>query len=157
MRERPGSTLSAPAVYQKHPLLLLLLAHRPAGLDAVLEATFVHDHPDVRTLADDPALKSNENAMALQQELLVLFEKQSASLLALASDRSAERRRRADAAHQLKGSALALGAGAVARAAAAVEAALAADADGSEAAESALAALAAAVEAALAALAGLRG
>ena len=62
---------------------------------------------------------------ALQQELLALFDKQSASLLALSSDRSAERRRRADAAHQLKGSALALGAGAVARAAAAVEAALA--------------------------------
>ena len=75
----------------------------------------------------------------------------------LASDCSAERRRRADAAHQLKGSALAVGAGMVARAAAAVEAALAADADGAEAVESALAALAAAVEAARAALAGLRG
>ena len=100
--------------------------------------------------------RQTDGDMALQQELLVLFEKQSASLLALASDRSAERRRRADAAHQLKGSALALGAGAVARAAAAVEAELTAGADGREAAESALAALAAAVEAARAALAELR-
>ena len=94
---------------------------------------------------------------ALQQELLALFDKQSASLLAQSSDRSAERRRRADAAHQLQGSALAMGAGAVARAAAAVEAALAGGATGPEAVESALAALAAAVAAARAALAELRG
>ena len=101
--------------------------------------------------------RQTDGDAALQQELLALFDKQSASLLGLASDCSAERRRRADAAHQLKGSALAVGAGMVARAAAAVEAALAADADGAEAVESALAALAAAVEAARAALAGLRG
>jgi HPt (histidine-containing phosphotransfer) domain-containing protein len=94
---------------------------------------------------------------ALQQELLALFDKQLVSLLAQSSDRAAERRRRADAAHQLKGSALAVGAGAVAGAAAAVEAALAGGVTGPEAVESALAALAAAVEAARAALAALRG
>ena len=86
--------------------------------------------------------RQTDGDAALQQELLALFDKQSASLLALASDRSAERRRRADAAHQLKGSALAMGAGAVARAAAAVETALAEGAAGPEAVESALAALA---------------
>jgi HPt (histidine-containing phosphotransfer) domain-containing protein len=101
--------------------------------------------------------RQTDGDAALQQELLALFDRQSASLLALSSDRSAERRRRADAAHQLKGSALALGAGAVARAAAAVETALAGDAAGPEPLESALAALAAAVAAARAALAELRG
>jgi HPt (histidine-containing phosphotransfer) domain-containing protein len=114
------------------------------------------------SVAGEPAVdlvhlaRQTDGDLALQQELLALFDKQSASLLAQSSDRSAERRRRADAAHQLKGSALAIGAGAVARAAAAVEAALAAGADGREAVESALAALAAAVEAARAALAKLR-
>ena len=100
--------------------------------------------------------RQTDGDSALQQELLALFDKQSASLLAQSSDRSAERRRRADAAHQLKGSALAVGAGAVARAAAAVEAALAGRATGAEAVESAIAALAAAVAAARAALAQLR-
>jgi len=100
--------------------------------------------------------RQTDGDLALQQELLALFDKQSASLLAQSSDRSAERRRRADAAHQLKGSALAVGAGAVARAAAAVEAALAGGVTGPEAVESALAALAAAVAAARAALAELR-
>jgi HPt (histidine-containing phosphotransfer) domain-containing protein len=100
--------------------------------------------------------RQTDGDLALQQELLALFDKQAASLLALSSDRSAERRRRADAAHQLKGSALAVGAGAVARAAAAVEAALAGGATGPEAVESALATLAAAVAAARAALAQLR-
>ena len=100
--------------------------------------------------------RQTDGDLALQQELLALFDKQSASLLALSSDRSAERRRRADAAHQLKGAALAVGAGAVARAAAAVEAALSGGATGPEAVDSALATLAAAVAAARAALAQLR-
>jgi len=113
--------------------------------------------------ADEPAVdlvhlaRQTDGDSALQQELLALFDKQSASLLALSSDRSAERRDRADAAHQLKGSALAVGAGAVARAAAAAETALAGDVSGPEAVESAVAALATAVEAARAAIAGLRG
>ena len=94
--------------------------------------------------------------LALQQELLALFDRQSASLLAQSSDASADRRRRSDAAHQLKGSALAVGAGAVARAAAAVETALAEGGPGPETAEAALAALAVAVAAARAAVARLR-
>ena len=100
--------------------------------------------------------RQTDGDSALQQELLALFDKQSASLLAQSSDRSALRRRRADAAHQLKGAALAVGAGAVARAAAAVEAALSGGATGPEAVDSALATLAAAVAAARAALAQLR-
>jgi HPt (histidine-containing phosphotransfer) domain-containing protein len=100
--------------------------------------------------------RQTDGDAALQQELLALFDKQSASLLDLASDRSAERRRRADAAHQLKGSALAMGAGAVARAAAAVETALSGGPAGPGAPEGALAGLAAAVAAARAAVAKLR-
>jgi HPt (histidine-containing phosphotransfer) domain-containing protein len=100
--------------------------------------------------------RATDGDSALQQELLALFERQSASLLARSCDPSAERRRRGDAAHQLKGSALAVGAGAVARAAAEVEKALAAGGVGPEAVERALAALAVAVAAARAAVAGLR-
>jgi len=91
----------------------------------------------------------------LQRELLVLFDRQSASLLAQLSDPSIAARRRADAAHQLRGSALAVGAGAVARAAAGLETALAADAANLQAVETTLAALAAAVAAARAAIAQL--
>ena len=115
------------------------------------------------SVAGEPAVdlvhlaRQTDGDLALQQEVLALCDKQSASRLAPSSDRSAERRRRADAAHQLKGSALAMGAGAVARAAAAVEAALAGGVAGPEADESALAALSAAVAAARAALAELRG
>jgi len=100
--------------------------------------------------------RQTDGDAALQQELLALFDKQSASLLAIVSDRSAERRQRADAAHQLKGSALAMGAGAVARAAAVVETALSGGAAGPGAPESALVGLAAAVAAARAAVAKLR-
>ena len=115
------------------------------------------------SIVDEPAVdlvhlaRQTNGDSALQQELLVLFDKQLAGLPALAADRSAERGRRSAAAHQLKGSALAVGASAVARAAAAVETALTGGASGPEVVESALAALAAAVEAARAALAELRG
>jgi HPt (histidine-containing phosphotransfer) domain-containing protein len=117
---------------------------------------------DARGAAAEPPVdlvhlaRQTDGDSALQQELLALFDKQSASLLARTSDRSAERRRRADAAHQLKGSALAVGAGAVARAAAVLEAALDGGDAGPDAIESALAALAVAVEAARAAVAALR-
>jgi len=100
--------------------------------------------------------RQTDGDAALQQELLALFDKQSRSLLALASDLSAERQRRADAAHQLKGSALAMGAGAVARAAALVETGLAEGSASPEALESAIAALAAAVAAACSVVAKLR-
>jgi HPt (histidine-containing phosphotransfer) domain-containing protein len=100
--------------------------------------------------------RQTDGDAVLQQELLALFDRQSASLLAVASDHLAERRRRADAAHQLKGSALAMGAGAVARAAAVVETALAGVSAGPEAVESGLAALTVAVAAARSAIAKLR-
>ena len=68
--------------------------------------------------------RQTDGDLELQQELLALFDRQSASLLAQSSDATIAQRRRADAAHKLRGSALAIGAGAVARAAATLEAAL---------------------------------
>jgi HPt (histidine-containing phosphotransfer) domain-containing protein len=100
--------------------------------------------------------RQTDGDLALQQELLTLFDRQSASLLALSGSRAAAKRERADAAHKLRGSALVVGAGAVARAAAAVEAAFADAAVSPEALEAALAGLGVAVEAARAALARLR-
>jgi HPt (histidine-containing phosphotransfer) domain-containing protein len=101
--------------------------------------------------------RQTDGDLALQQEMLALFDRQSASLLARSASRSAAKRERAEAAHKLLGSALAVGAGAVARAAATLEAALADGAEGPDAIEAAIAALAVAVEAARAALARLRG
>jgi HPt (histidine-containing phosphotransfer) domain-containing protein len=112
---------------------------------------------------NEPALdlvhlaRQTDGDSELQQELLALFDRQSASLLALSSDASVAQRRRADAAHKLRGSALAIGAGAVARAAATLEAALGDAAAVPAATEAALATLAQAVEAARSALARLRG
>jgi HPt (histidine-containing phosphotransfer) domain-containing protein len=100
--------------------------------------------------------RQTDGDLALQQELLTLFDRQSASLLALSGSRAAAKRERADAAHKLRGSALVVGAGAVARAAAAVEAVFADAAMSPEALETALAGLGVAVEAARAALARLR-
>ena len=97
--------------------------------------------------------RATDGDAGLQRELLVLFDRQSASQLTQLSDHSIAVRRRADAAHQLRGSALAVGAGAVARAAAALETALAASPANPEAVETALAALAVAVAAARAAIA----
>jgi HPt (histidine-containing phosphotransfer) domain-containing protein len=101
--------------------------------------------------------RQTDGDLALQQELLALFDRQSASLLALSASRLAAKRERADAVHKLRGSALAVGAGAVARAAAALEAAFSNAPASPEAVEAALAALAVAVGAARAALASLRG
>jgi HPt (histidine-containing phosphotransfer) domain-containing protein len=115
------------------------------------------------TRSGEPALdlvhlaRQTDGDLELQQELLALFDRQSASLLAQSSDASVAQRRRADAAHKLRGSALAIGAGAVARAAATLEAALGDAASAPAATEAALATLAQAVEAARAALARLRG
>ncbi len=113
--------------------------------------------------ADEPAIdlvhlaRQTDNDTALEEELLALFDRQSASLLAQLSAQDAPRRRRSDAAHMLRGSALAVGAGSVARAAQALEASLeAADADQPER-DRALAALAEAVGEARAAIARLRG
>lgn len=113
--------------------------------------------------ADEPAIdlihlaRQTDNDPALEEELLALFARQSASLLAQLSDEDAPARRRADLAHTLRGSALALGAGAVARAAQALETALDGDGAAKFEAGEALAALAAAVGEARAAIARLRG
>jgi HPt (histidine-containing phosphotransfer) domain-containing protein len=101
--------------------------------------------------------RQTDGDWALQQELLALFDRQSASLLAQSASRSATKCERADAAHKLHGSALAVGAGAVARAAGALEIALAEGAPTPEAVETAVRALTVAVDAARAALARLRG
>ncbi len=80
--------------------------------------------------AGEPAIdlvhlaRQTDNDAALEEELLVLFDRQSASLLAQMSAEDAPPRRRADAAHLLRGSALAVGAGPVARAAQALETSL---------------------------------
>ncbi|HYA72852.1 MAG TPA: Hpt domain-containing protein [Roseiarcus sp.] len=101
--------------------------------------------------------RQTDNDSALEEELLGLFDRQSASLLAQLSAEDAPRRRRADAAHMLRGSALALGAGPVARAAQAVETSLeSANAEKFEI-ETAMAALAEAIAEARAVIARLRG
>lgn len=97
--------------------------------------------------------RQTDNDPALEDELLVLFDRQSACLLAQLSADDIPVRRRADAAHTLRGSALAVGAGAVARATLALETALERGAGGADE----LAALAQAVGEARAAIARLRG
>src|SRR5271156_229050 len=61
----------------------------------------------------------------LEGELLGLFHRQAAELIAELAPRGAPARARADIAHKLRGSALAMGAGRVAEAARAVELAFA--------------------------------
>ena len=113
--------------------------------------------------AGEPAIdlvhlaRQTDHDGALAEELLDLFDRQSASLIADLSSADAPRRRRAEAAHKLLGSALAVGAGPVARAAQALEASL--ERPNAESAEidRALAALAGAIAQARAAIAKLRG
>ena len=116
--------------------------------------------PGLRGLsAGEPAIdlvhlaRQTDNDPALEDELLVLFDRQSASILAQLSGEEATTRKRADAAHTLRGSALAIGAGAVARAAQAFETAL----ERGGAGVSELLALAQAVSQARTAIARLRG
>ena len=116
--------------------------------------------PGLRTLlGDEPAIdlvhlaRQTDNDPALEDELLVLFDRQSASILAQLSGEEATARKRVDAAHMLRGSALAIGAGAVARAAQAFETTL--ERGGAGVAE--LEALAQAVGQARAAIGRLRG
>jgi HPt (histidine-containing phosphotransfer) domain-containing protein len=113
--------------------------------------------------AGEPAIdlvhlaRQTDNDSALEEELLALFDRQSASLLTQLSAEDAPRRRRADAAHMLRGSALAVGAGPVARAAQALETALESGNGDKLELDRALAALAEAVREARAAIARLRG
>ncbi len=97
--------------------------------------------------------RQTDNDTALEEELLGLFDRQSASILAQLSLEGAATKVRLDAAHTLRGSALALGAAAVARATLALETALQAGGAG----QAELEALAQAVGQARAAIARLRG
>jgi HPt (histidine-containing phosphotransfer) domain-containing protein len=101
--------------------------------------------------------RQTDNDPALEEELLALFDRQSASLLAKMSEADAPARQRADAAHMLRGSALAVGAFSVARAAAALEAMLDRAPAPKTEVEGALTALALAVGEARAEIARLRG
>jgi HPt (histidine-containing phosphotransfer) domain-containing protein len=101
--------------------------------------------------------RQTDNDSALEEELLGLFDRQSASLLAQLSAEDAPRRGRVDAAHMLRGSALAVGAGPVARAAQALETSLERPNAEKFEIEAALAALAEAIAEARAVIARLRG
>ncbi len=101
--------------------------------------------------------RQTDNDSVLEEELLALFDRQSASLLTQASAEESPRRRRADAAHMLRGSALAVGAGPVARAAQALETSLECGNTEKFEIDKAVAALATAVAEARRAIARLRG
>jgi HPt (histidine-containing phosphotransfer) domain-containing protein len=90
----------------------------------------------------------------LETELLAMFDRQSEKLVERVRLAELPRRARGDIAHRLRGSALAIGAGAVARAAEALEAAF--EAEGPEP-EPEIEALAQAVAAARGAIADLTG
>jgi HPt (histidine-containing phosphotransfer) domain-containing protein len=113
--------------------------------------------------AGEPAIdlvhlaRQTDNDSALEEELLRLFDRQSASLLAQLSAEGAPGRRGAEAAHMLRGSALAVGAWGVARAAEAVEASFEGGNAEKPEIDGALAALAGAIAGARAAIAGFRG
>ncbi|HXT08360.1 MAG TPA: Hpt domain-containing protein [Roseiarcus sp.] len=95
--------------------------------------------------------RATDGDEALESELLAMFDRQSAKLAERLTFADLPRRARADIAHRLRGSALAIGAFRVAQAAAAVEAAF----EGQGEAEGVLAALAEAVAQARAAIAAL--
>src|SRR5271167_1222011 len=101
--------------------------------------------------SDEPAIdlvhlaRQTDGDAALEAELLALFDRQSANLLAqLAVDGAAraDRADRADIAHKLRGSALAVGAGRVASAAQTLETLLNSDRMSSQERERALGGLA---------------
>jgi HPt (histidine-containing phosphotransfer) domain-containing protein len=77
--------------------------------------------------SDDPAIdlvhlaRQTDGDDALEAELLALFDRQSASFAQKLGDSELPRRARADLAHKLRGSAVAIGAARVAAAAKALE------------------------------------
>lgn len=95
--------------------------------------------------------RATDGDEALESELLAMFDLQSAKLAERLTFADLPRRARADIAHRLRGSALAIGAFAVAEAAAALESAF----EGQGETEAALAALAKAVAQARAVIAAL--
>jgi HPt (histidine-containing phosphotransfer) domain-containing protein len=95
--------------------------------------------------------RATDGDESLESELLAMFDRQSAKLAERVTFADLPRRARADIAHRLRGSALAIGAFDVADAAAAVETAF----EGEGETEAALVALATAVARARAAIAGL--
>ena len=95
--------------------------------------------------------RATDGDQALESELLAMFDRQSAKLAERVTFAELPRRARADIAHRLRGSALAIGAFAVAEAAEAVEMIF----EGAGEAEGAIAALAKAVAEARAAIAEL--
>jgi HPt (histidine-containing phosphotransfer) domain-containing protein len=95
--------------------------------------------------------RATDGDESLEAELLAMFDRQSEKLLARVGVAELPRRARADVAHRLRGSALAIGAFAVARAAEALEARL--EGEGEPQAE--ISALGEAVAAARAAIARL--
>jgi HPt (histidine-containing phosphotransfer) domain-containing protein len=101
--------------------------------------------------------RQTDGDAALEDELLALFDKQAANLVARLSAEGESRLAKADLAHKLRGSALAIGAGRVASDAQELEIVLESDLVGSRERDEALTALAAAVAEARAAIAALRG
>jgi HPt (histidine-containing phosphotransfer) domain-containing protein len=97
--------------------------------------------------------RATDGDESLEAELLAMFDRQSEKLLGRVRLADLPRRARGDVAHRLRGSALAIGAFAVARAAEALEAAFERDAEP----QAEIAALEAAVAAARAAIAELGG
>jgi len=113
--------------------------------------------------AGEPAIdlvhlaRQTDGDAALELELLALFDRQSGKLLGELSVEVPARHLRADMAHKLRGSALAIGAGRVAGAAQTLETLLNSDRVGPNECERALGGLAAAVAEARAAIAELIG
>jgi HPt (histidine-containing phosphotransfer) domain-containing protein len=118
---------------------------------------------EVAALSEAPAIdlvllaRHSLGDQDLERELLALFEAQAARIIGpLAAARSDDFKRRADLAHTLRGSALAVGANRVGAAAARLEA-LCGDCAGQATAAAALASLAGAVSEAREAIARLLG
>lgn len=121
------------------------------------ERTFAATQSDAPVIDLVHLARQTDGDAALEAELLALFDKQAANLVARLSADGLSSIAKADLAHKLRGSALAIGAGRVAGSAQDLEIALESDLVGSRERGEALAALSAAVSEARAAIAALRG